>query len=275
MWCVVRRVFAGLGLLVALASLGAFVGAAVVVWQIKEEANRRTEVLATKAGAAVDAADHAVEFVRRVIDQGYHDLDAARKTNNAIPPEPVNPFFRATALQASRNLAGSVERANAAVITASDAVVVGEAALELFGADEQLKGWLGVKPEQLAQTRTDLGAASRELKGVRTLLGVPVIPAERPTEEQLVTVESALGQARGLTDQMGRMVGVVRQRVDQTKRAVDLWVSRLALIITAVGVVGATGQFFMARACWRALRNKSATEVATISGADAAGEPRP
>ena len=269
MWGVVRRVLAGVGLVVAVVGFVVFAGAAVVVWRVKAEANRQTQALAAKAGAAMDAADHGVAFVREVIDRGYQDLDATRKTAALAPKEAVNPFFQAAAQQASQNLVGSVERANAAVATASDAVVVGEAALELFGEDEQLKHWFGVRPEHLAQTRTDLGAAARELRGVRTLLGIPV-GSEHPTEEQLVTVESALGQARGFTDQMARVVTVARQRVDETKRAADLWALRLALGITAVGAVGAAGQFFMARACWRALRSRMTSE-----GPRPRGEPMP
>ena len=127
----------------------AFAGAALGVWWVKIEVNRRTDTLAAKANTAVDAGDHAVAFVREVIDRADDDLDSARKTATAAPRESVHPFVHLAALQASQNLAGSVQRASAAVVVASDAVVVGESAVELLGEDGQLKNWLGVKPEQL------------------------------------------------------------------------------------------------------------------------------
>ncbi len=252
-----RRALAGIGFVLAVAGFVLFLGAAVGVWWVRAETNRRTEALAVKARLAVGAADHAVKFVREVIDRGDGDLIEARKHSSAVPPEPVNPFLLLSARRASENLAGSVERASAAVLTASDAAVVAEAALELFGGDEQfpeLKGWLGVKPEQLAQTRTDLGSASRELKNVRTILGIPVAAGERPSAEQLLTVEAALAQAREFTDRMGQVVNAAGRRVDETKKTADLWVLRVALATTLIGALGAAGQFFMARACWRGLR---------------------
>ncbi|MBM3980895.1 MAG: hypothetical protein FJ304_11530 [Planctomycetes bacterium] len=252
-----RRVFAALGLVLALGGVVLFAGAVMGVWWVRAETNRRTEALAVKARAAVGAADHAVAFVREVIARGDTELAEARKHAAAEPQQYVNPLLQLSARRASENLAGSVERANAAVLTASDAAVVAEAALELFGDDAQfpeLKTWLGVKPDQLQQTRTDLGSASRELKNVRTMLGIPVAMGERPSAEQLMTVEAALGQAREFTDRMGRVVSAARERVEETKRLVDRWVLRIAIGTTLIGLLAATGQLFMARTCWRALR---------------------
>jgi hydrogenase maturation protease len=260
MWGRIGRVFAFVGLLVSVTGFVAFTGAAVVVWWVKAETNRRTDELAVKAHSAVSAADSAVGFVQRVIEQGQDDVKTARKSTGGAPKEPVNPFLQLTARRASADLAGSVERASVAVVTASDAAVVAEAALQVFGDDSEipeLKKWLGVKPEQLTQTRTQLDRASHELKQVRTVLGIPLGDGV-PTAEQLVTVESALNQARELTDQMSKVLANARTRVDETKREVDLWVLRLAIGVTLVGAVGAAGQFFMGRFCWRVLRGKPA-----------------
>jgi hydrogenase maturation protease len=250
-----RRVFATIGLFVSLAGFIVFTSAAVVVWWVRAETNRRTDDLVVKAHGAISAADTTVTFVHQVIDQGQADLKEARKQKPAAPQEPVNPFLQLTARKASESLAGSVERANTAVRAASDAAVVAEAAVHVFSDDSQmseLKNWLGIKPEQLHQTRNQLNRASSELNQVKTVLGVPL--GEGPTEEQLQMVETAFGQARELTNQMGKVVSTARTRVDETKRTIDLWALRVALIITVAGVVGAVGQFFMARFCVRVLR---------------------
>jgi hypothetical protein len=256
MCAVIRRLFAVTGLLVSVAGFAVFAGSAVGVWRVKAEANRQTEELAVKARFAVDEADRAVVFVSRVIDQADSDLrEAARQP---VVEAPVNPFLQLTARKASQNLAGSVDRANVAVATASDASVVAVAALQVFGDEEQfpeLKAWLGVRPDQLAQTKDQLGRASTELNQVRTVLGVPLDGG--PTAEQLAVVESALARARELTNQMSTVVSTARARVEETKQAIDRWVLRVALAVTVIGAVGALGQVFMARACWRALRGRT------------------
>lgn len=262
MWRIIRTTLTVAGLAVSVAGCITFATAAVVVWKAKAEVDRRTDALATKANTAVNATGRAVKFVSEVVTQGEKDLKATRA--NPPPPvtrKPVSPFERLAARRASENLAGSVERANAAIVTASDAVEVAQSALNLFESDEPVEGfktWLGVKPEQLTQTRTELGTASRELKNVRTILGVPISDGAHPTADELRTVESALQQARSLTDQMERVVDKARDRVNETKRTVDLWVQRIAVGVTVVGVLGALGQFFMARFCWRVLRGKPA-----------------
>jgi hypothetical protein len=258
MWVAVRRVLAVTGLLVAVLGFAIFVAAAVGVWRLKAEANRRTDELAGKADAAVDSADKAVAFVREVLDRGQEDLRHAREERKGEPRSEVNPFVRFTARRASAKLAGSVERADAAVTAASDAVVVAQKAVDLFGQDEQLKSWFGVHPEQVSQTQIDLLSASRELQRVRDVLGVPLAAGAAPTEEQLVKLDNAIRKGRAFTDQMELVVATIRTRVHETKRAVDLWAWRVAVGVTVIGVVGALGQFFMARFFWRVLRHKPA-----------------
>lgn len=254
MWRLVRSVLAAVGLLVAVAGLLTFAAAAVGVWWAKAEANRRADALAARARAATDTADHAVGFVRGVVAQAEEDLARARAVAAAAPPEPVNPLLQIGARQASQDLAGSVDRANAAVATASDAAVVASTALELFDRDPELQSWFRVRPDQVAQTRTDLSAATRDLKKARTVLGFQI----PPTADQLNTIEDGLAQARTLTDQLGAAVAGTRAKVDDTKRRVDDWVRCAALAVTALGVLGAWGQFFAARFCWRVLRGKPA-----------------
>jgi hypothetical protein len=253
MWVVLRRVLAGVGLLVAVAGFAAFVTAAVGVWRLKAEVNRKADDLAGKADGAVDTADHAIALVREVLDAGQADLKQA-KTERTEPSDAVNPFVRIGARRTAEKLAGSVERADAAVTAASDAVVVAQKAIDLFGQDEQLKSWLGVHPEQVAQTQFDLVSANRELQRVRDVLGVPLAAGAGPTEEQLAKLDGALRQGRAFTDQMELVVATIRTRLHETKRAVDVWSMRIAVGVTAVGILGALGQLFMARFFWRVQR---------------------
>lgn len=255
MWRFVRAAVAALGLVGSLLGFALFAGAAGGVWWAKAEANRRADALAARAHAAADTADHAVGFVRGVVDQAEADLARARAAAPGGPPEPVHPLVQLGARQA---LAGSVDRASTAVVAASEAAVVANTALELFDKDEELQGWFGVRPEQLAHTRAELSAATRDLTKARTVLGIPVAPGGPATAEQLNTIEAGLGQARAFTDQLGGAVGGIRGRVVETKRRVDRWVQRAAVAVTALGALGAAGQLFAARFWWRVLRNKPA-----------------
>jgi hydrogenase maturation protease len=258
MGSVLRRLIALVVLVISAVGFVVFITAAVGVWQVKAETNRRTDEVAAKAHMALDAADRTVEFVDKVIVDADRDLKGS-KGAPASPREPVNPFLQLTARQATEKLVGSVERVNTAVVTASEAAVVAKAALDLFGSDEQtkaLRDWLGVQPEQLTQTQTSLKTATSELNKARTILGVPAHGG--PTDEELVTVESALQQARAFTAQMTKVVATARAKVAETKQKIDLWAMRIAVLTTVVGAVGAAGQFFMARFCWRVLMGQPA-----------------
>jgi hypothetical protein len=245
-------------LLAAVVGFAVFVAAAVGIWRVKAEVNRRTEELAGKADKAVDSADHAIAFVREVLDAGETDLQEARRQPREEPSAAVNPFVRMGARRTSERLAGSVERADAAVTAASDAVAVAQKAIDLFGRDDQLKSWFGVHPEQLSQTQIDLVSANRELQRVRDVLGVPLAAGAAPTAEQLAKLDGAIRQGRAFTDRMDLVVATIHTRLHETRRAVDLWSARIAAGVTALGVLGALGQFFMARFFWRILRGKPA-----------------
>jgi hypothetical protein len=129
--------------------------------------------------------------------------------------------------------------------------VVADAALDVVGGVPELKHLLGVKPEQLDATRTALGNVSNELQQARSLLDVPAVsPESVPTNEQLHAVDDALHNARGFTDEVGRVVESTRARVNETKQKVDIWAWRGAMGMTLLSALGALGQFFMARYCW-------------------------
>lgn len=258
MWRFVRSVLAVAGLLVSAAGFLTFAGGAIGVWRAKAEADRHAHALAARANVATDAADHAVGFVRGVVAQAEEDLARARANTAAMPPEPVNPLVQFGARHASQELAGSVDRANAAVVTASDAVVVANTALELFDKDARLQNWFRVRPEQLAQTRIDLSAATRDLNRARTVLGIPIAPGGTPTADQLNGIEAGLAQARELTDRMGAAVTATRAKIADTKQQVEVWVRWGAIGVTVLGALGTAGQFFAARFCWRVLRDKPA-----------------
>jgi hydrogenase maturation protease len=249
-----RKLVALVGLIIGCGGIGLFVALGIYVWSLKREVNRQTETLAGKAQRAGDEADRAITFVENVIKQANDDLAIARRhaTTTARPTRPTSMFELAMARTASQRLAGSVDRAQGAVATASDAVVVAEAALQVFSDSTELKDLLGVQPGQLVATQSTIDKARSELRQARTVLGGD------PTPEQLNAVDSALDQARGFTDEMDRVVATVRSRVDTTRTIVDSWSLRIAIGTTLLCALAALGQVFMARYFWRTLRGQPA-----------------
>ncbi|MBA4189744.1 MAG: hypothetical protein C0467_17295 [Planctomycetaceae bacterium] len=251
-----RRLSSLVGLILSLVVAGVFIAICIQVWYVKAEVNRQTADLAVRANAAGDAADRAITIVGDVITKAKSDLGDTR--SKVVAPEPirVNHFMQMAARQASINLTGSLERTLGAVVTASDTVVVAEAALDIVTANPQLEKVFGINPDQIQQTRVTLGAVAGELRQAQSILGIPISPnGELPTAEQLEAVDTALRMADGFKAEMARIVGVARARVNETKRLIDLWTWRLTMAATILCGFGAVGQCFVARFCLRRLHD--------------------
>ena len=222
----IRSVLAAAGLLLALAGISVFVALGYTAWVVRSEADRQL---------------------------------AAARTEAALHPqkENVNPLVRMVVRDQARNLPGKVEQARDAVGTASDAVVVASAALDVFAQLHVDGEALGVGPERVQAARGQLDQVAAELKSARLVLGVPVPRPDGPaTDEQLSAVDDALSRARGVTDDLERVLGRVRVRVAEVRATAELWAWRAAVVVTALAALAALGQVFMARACWRALRRR-------------------
>lgn len=253
-----RTVLTVAGLVLGLAGAVFFAASSVLVWSVKKQVDHQTDALANWANGAGNAADHAVGFVYRVLDQADIDLAAARKQMLNQPVQPANPFVQMAARQATQQLAGSVNQVHGAVVTASDAVVVAKAALQVVGGNEELEKLLGVDQEQMAATQLALGQATEELHRARSVLGITIGAGDGISAEQLNAVDHALAQARGFTDQMAKVVTTARNQVNETKRQVDVWAWRGALATSIICAWATIGQVFLARFCWRTLRGMPA-----------------
>jgi hypothetical protein len=251
----IRKLMALVGLVIACGGIGLFVALGIYVWSLKTEVNKQTATLTANANRAGDEADKAIGFVDDVINQAKVDLENARPTA-ARKTRPVSALEMALAQSASARLAGSVDQAQGAVVTASDAVVVAEAALKVFDKvfDENpdLNRLLGVQPSQVDATKSTLYKASSELRHAQSALG------GTPTTEQLNAVDIALNQAQGFTQELSKVVNTIRKRVNTTRATVDQWTWRIAIGTTLVSLLAGIGQLFMARYFWRNLRGQPA-----------------
>jgi hypothetical protein len=248
----VRKLVSLTGIALALAGVGVFVFVGIKIWHVKAEVNRQARYLAAKANSAAAATDRAIEFVREVLADAKGQVRFAR--SGATASATVNPLLRVTAMQASRELLGSVERAQGAVLAASDAVVVAESALNVASGEyhEELDRLFGLSPEHIRQSRLALVSISDELRYARGVLGVA---PENLTPAELNAVNAAIDYATNLTDRLSVVVTLARARVDLAKRDVDLWAKRVSFGVTVLASLGAIGQLFLLRFCARKLRH--------------------
>jgi hypothetical protein len=247
-----------MGFLLALAGIGVFVGLAYTAWPVRAEADRQLTAAHAKAELAADTAAHTLAIVRDVIDRAGQDLTAAR-VEAALHPQQVdvNPLVQMVVRQKARSLPGKVENARDAVSTASDAVVVATAALNVFSQFPIDESKFGVSPAQVHTARSQLDQVASDLRSARVVLGIPIPGRDGPaTPEQLSAVDDALSRARAITDELEGVLAQVRGQVTEVRAKAELWVWRTAVAITALSALALLGQLFMARACWRALRRK-------------------
>jgi hypothetical protein len=249
----IRSVIAWSGLIFSCTGTVLFIVIGIGIWSLKAEVDRQSEALSGRANKTLDSADRAIGLVRDIIEKAEGDLAMTRlEAIGHVAPPPLDPVLQIAAQRASQDLVGSVDRAHNAVVLASEAVVVADAALDVVGGVPELKQLLGVKPEQLDATRTALGNVSSELQHARGFLDIQTVsPDGVPTYEQLHAVDDALRNARGFTEEVGKVVETTRIRVNETRQKVDTWSLRGAMATSLISALGVLGQLFMARAFWR------------------------
>jgi hypothetical protein len=245
------RSLAVLGLAVAVVGFVLFAALGVGAWVAKREADRRVAEIATRANAAVDAAGQGVGLLREVIARSEADLHLARATHPATGTPPADPFTRMFVNRAVQNLPGGLHQARDVVGTAADAVRVADAALAVFAERPGEAATLGVHDSELDAARQQLRQASSGLGEAGRLIG----DADPTT---LSAVEEALTRAKVVADRLDAALARARQGVENARRLTGVWSLRAAVSATVLAVLGAAGQVFMARACWRALRRHRA-----------------
>lgn len=251
----IRSFFAWFGLVFSCLGMLLFLALGIWIWTLKTEVDRQSEALTSRANKTLASADEGIGLVRRIIEKAESDLDRTRSESFGQIPPPVDPLLSLTAQKASQDLAGSVDRAHNAVVLASEAVVVADAALDVVGDFPELKKLLGVKPEQLDATKTTLGNVSSELQKAKGVLGVSPSADGVPTYEQLHAVDDALRNAKDFTNEVSKVVDSTRSRINETKQKLELWTWRGAMGTSLISALGLFGQLFMASYFWASIKS--------------------
>ena len=250
-----RTVLSSTGLVLAVGGFVVFAALAVGAWVAKQEADRQVAVAAATAHQAGDVAARMVALVREIIARAQAGLAAARSEPATPNGTKQDPRVQFALRKAKRDLPADVERARDAVGTASEAVIIADAALGVFEDKPREGSALGVRPEDLKAARNQLDSAASDLKNARRVLGVPIPGPDRPTTpEQLASADAALARATEVTNTLDRALTLAREKVAAAQQKAEAWSLRVALAVSALSALAAAGQVFMARACWRGLR---------------------
>lgn len=254
-----RTVLSATGLVLAVGGFVVFAALGVGAWAAKREADRQVAAAAATAHQAEDVAARVIALVREIIARAQAGLAAARTQ----PVEPAgvkqDPLVQFALRKAKRDLPADVERAREAIGTASEAVIIADAALGVFEEKPREGSALGVRREDIHTARSQLDSAASDLKNARRVLGVSIPGPDRPTTpEQLDNADAALARATEVTDSLDRALGLARQKVDVAQQKAEVWSLRVALAVAGLAGLAAVGQVFMARSCWRGLRGPRA-----------------
>lgn len=252
-----RSILSTLGLVLAAAGFVAFVALGVGAWVAKREADRQVAAMSEKAHRAGDVAERVIALVREIIARARGGLSVARADPaNAVTGVQLDPVTQMVVWKAKRDLPGDVERARDAVGAASEALIVANAALDVFLEQPADGTAVGLRPDDMHTARTQLDRAASDLKTARRVLGVPLpAPPADATPEQLANVDAALARAADVTDRFDDALTRVRTKVEATRRQAEVWSLRVAVGVTGLSALAALGQVFMARACWRGLQS--------------------
>jgi hypothetical protein len=246
----VRSSLAALGLTVSVVGFVLFVALGAGAWAARREADRRVEAMAARADTAVDAAARGVGLLKQVIARSEADLTLARSANPHAG-RPADPFTRLFVSRAAQELPGGIDQAREVVGTATEAVRVAEAALAVFAEHPEETAALGVREGELDTARGQLQQAASSLGRARGAIGVAAAGA---SPEQLSAIGEALARAKDVADRLDDTLTRARAGLENARRLAGVWSLWVAIGATVLAVLGAAGQVFMARACWRTLR---------------------
>jgi hypothetical protein len=233
---VVKRIFAGLTLLLGTVGLLLSLAGGVGVWIVKGPVTARATHIFGRIDAALDVADQGLDHVNTSLVRAAERLNSAKEEQRKLARERQKngAIARMLARTVQQRIAPEIGDANEKLHTVAEAAVVVNSVLEDVGNFPFLSV-SGLDLDRLTEINSriaDLGPAAWELS---RLLGEPGPEDDADAAStQLSRVEQALTTMRGWIAEYESRVARVRERTEELQSRTLFWITPTTVVVSLV-----------------------------------------
>jgi hypothetical protein len=244
---VLRRVLAGLTILLAVAMLLLSLAGGVGVWIVKEPATSHATHVFEWVGATLDIADEGLDHVKTSLDRAEERLASVREEQRKLAQDsPQGDMMRRFLARTVRQtVAPEIDDAHEQLHAVAEAAVVVNSMLADVG-----------RFPFLAESGLDVGALE-EINGQLANVAPAAFELSRllgdrspDADAQLSRVEQALQAIRGLIAEYEPKLTQVRRHSELLKTKTLTWVTPAAVIVSSVCFWIALSQVSLMRHAW-------------------------
>jgi hypothetical protein len=247
-----KRLLAGLILLLCAAMLVASLTAAVGVWLVREPLTNKTTRLFGRAEATLHLAERSLEQVKASLARADERLASAREEQRKLAqaPERDRALRRRVARTAQQQIAPEVTNASDQLNTLAEAAVVMSSVLKDAESSPLLPA-SGADANELADLSGRLAQLGPAAWDLSRQLGQPgTEPDSGAAGTQMSRVESLLATWRQLIVELEARLANVRQRTADLQARTLPWITRGAVLISAVSLWIALSQVSLMSHAW-------------------------
>src|SRR5262245_32773339 len=246
---VVKRILAGLTLLLGAAMLLLGLAGGVGVWVVKGPVTERAARVFERVEAALDVADQSLEHAQTSLGTAAERLDGVREEQRQVAraPSKTAALKRTMARTVQRRVAPEVGDAHQKLHAVAEAAVVVNSVLEDLG-NFPLLSTSGLDTSQLTEINAGLAGVAPAAWELSRLFGEP--GADAAAADELSRVDRLLKRARRLIAEYQSQVTQTRGRVEALKSKVFRWVTPAAALVSFVCFWVALSQISLLSRAW-------------------------
>jgi hypothetical protein len=246
---VLKRILAGLILLLSVAGLLVSLAAGVGVWFAKKPVTDRANRIFGRVDSALDLADQSLDQVNASLARAAERLESVKKQQKEIAQNPprgtATRRFMAQTVQ--RQIAPDLGNAHEKLNTIAAAAVVVNSVLEDVGSVPSLET-SGLDVDRLAEINRRLSQVESSAWELTRLLGEP--EADTDAEAALSRIEQVLQTLKGLIADYVSRVAEFRHRSEELKARTLAWITYATITISLVSFWIALSQLSLLCHAW-------------------------
>jgi hypothetical protein len=249
----VKRILAGLILLLSVAMLLLFLAGGIGVLMAREPATAKATEVFERINAALDIAEQKLNFVKTALARATDRLDTTRQEQRKLAKAQAGGFDarRFMAQKVQRLIAPELGNANEKLHTVAEAAVVINTVLEDVG-NAPFLAESGLDLDQLADMNSRLADMVPTAWELSRLLGDPKTDSEAANE--MSKMDRTLKKLQGFADEFEAQLLEVRQQTNAVKSKTLFWITPAAILIAAVCFWIALSQVCLIARAWSWMR---------------------